>query len=208
MDRVSVVQVNTCGSVFHDSALTPCPENLILWCAALAMNVGQYHTVDNGDLSKTMKVILTINNDRTDTNVKFLSYFSTTFNQEVAPGDFVWPPFTEPDTVSAQRAPWRSMQIFSEYLDDESMLAKFEQIPDTSSLTTAVYQATTIENAAFGVKAGQKVEILLLQINSDIPTNLFVKSNVDRYSVPLADLATEIMNSEELVAQIFSFLAM
>jgi hypothetical protein len=100
------------------------------------------------------------------------------------------------------------MQIFSEYLDDKKMLAKFKLIPGTSSLTTAVYQATTsIDNAAFGVKEGQKVEILLLQINSDIPTNLFFKSNVERYSVPLANLASEIMNSKELVARIVSFLA-
>jgi hypothetical protein len=183
-------------------------ENPIICCTALAMNVGQYHTVDNGDLSKTMKVILTNNNFHTDTNVKFLSYFSTTFNQGVAPGEFVWPPSTEANATSAQKAPWRSMQIFSEYLDDKNMLAKFEPIPGTSSLTTAVYQATTIDNVAFGVKGGQKVEILLLQINSDIPTNLFFKSNVDRYSVPLANLASEIMNSEELVARIISFLAM
>lgn len=155
-----------------------------------------------------MKVILTNTKFHTDSNVKFLSYFSTYFNQGVAPGEFIWPPSTEANHSSAQKAPWRSMQIFTDYLDDESMLSQLQRIPETRGLTTAVFQATTINNVAFGVKAGQKVEILLLQINSDIPTLLFSKRSLDRYVVSLADLAQEIMGSKELVSRIKNFLAM
>jgi hypothetical protein len=147
---------------------------------ALALNIGKYHTVENGDLSKTMKVILTNNNFSRDSNVKFLSYFSAPFNQGARPGNFVWPPSTIPDFISAQNAAWRSMQIFEDYLDDATMFSRFVTIPGTQ-FTTAWYQTKTLENSAFGVKEGQKVEILLLQIDSDIPTALLTPSLLDRW---------------------------
>jgi hypothetical protein len=174
---------------------------------ALAGNIGQYHTIDKADLSKTLKVIVTNNNFHTDSNVRFLSYFSTSFNQGIAPGDFIWPPFTVAGGVSAQEAPRRSPQIFKEFLDDKGMLAKFEPIPNSNGLTSAVYQATTIQNSAFGVMEGQKIELLLLQTNSKIPTNLLTIRNVNRYSVALADIAFDIMNNKELVTRIQTFLA-
>jgi hypothetical protein len=174
---------------------------------ALAGNIGQYQTIDKGDLSKTLKVIVTNNNFHTDSNVRFLSYFSTTFNQGIAPGDFIWPPFTIAGGVSAQEAPRRSTQIFKEFLDDKGMLAKFEPIPNTNGLTSAIYRVTTIQNDAYGVMEGQKVELLLLQTNSKIPTNLLTLRNVNRYSVALADIAVDIMNSKELVSRIQAFLA-
>jgi hypothetical protein len=173
---------------------------------ALAGNIGQYHTIDKGDLGKTLKVIVTNNNFYTDSNVRFLSYFSTPFNQGIAPGDFIWPSFTIAGGVSAQEAPRRSTQIFNEFLDDKGMLAKFEPIPNSSGLTSARYQATTIQNDAYGVMQGQKVEILLLQTNSKIPTNLLTIRNVNRYSVALADMVVDIMNSKELVKRIQTFL--
>lgn len=152
-----------------------------------------------------MKVILTNHNFYRDTNVRFLSYFSTSFNQGVAPGDFIWAPGTVADSLSAQNAPWRSYQIFSDYLDDESMLDAFEEIPGTS-LTTAVYSVTTLENRAFGVKAGQKVEILLLQINSEIPTSVLLKSEIPAWTEAMAALVFDIASSQELVTRIASFL--
>jgi hypothetical protein len=176
---------------------------------ALAGNIGQYHTIDKGDLSKTMKVIVTNNKFEAASNVQFLSYFSTPFNQGIAPGDFIWPPSTVAGGflgVSAQEAPRRSTQIFKEFLDDKGMLAKFEPIPNSSGLTSARYQATTIHNDAFGVMEGQKVEILLLQTNSDITSNLLTIRNVKRYSAALADIAVDIMNSKELVSRIQAFL--
>jgi hypothetical protein len=151
-----------------------------------------------------MKVILTNNNFSRDSNVKFLSYFSAPFNQGVRPGDYVWPPATVPDFISAQNAPWRSMQIFEDYLDDASMLARFVPIPGTQ-LTTALYKTKTLENSAFGVKKGQNVEILLLQINSNIPTAILTPNAVDQWANPLADLAVTIMSSNELISRIITF---
>jgi hypothetical protein len=177
---------------------------------ALAGNIGQYHTIDKGDLSKTLKVILTHNKFQAASNVVFLSYFSAPFNQGIAPGEIIWPPSIISGGilgVSAQEAPRRSTQIFKEFLDDKGLLAKFEPIPGTNGLTSAIYQATTIQNDAFGVMEGQKVEILLLQTNSKIPSNLSTIRDVTRYSVALADMAVDIMNSNELVSRIQAFLA-
>jgi hypothetical protein len=55
-------------------------------------------------------------------------------------------------------------KFFEEELNDTTMLDAFRPIEGTN-FTTAVYYATTIDNPAFGVKAGQQVQILLLQIN-------------------------------------------
>jgi len=151
-----------------------------------------------------MKVILTNHNNILDTDVKFLSYWQTSFNEGIQPGDFIWAPGTTP-TLSAQNAPWRSPQIFSEYLDDESILAATETIPGTN-LTSAVFAATTLENKAFGVKAGQRVEIILFQINSNLPTFLLAKSSLEIQAQEFAALVSDIATSDELVDRISAFL--
>ena len=107
--------------------------------------------------------------------------------------------------MSAENAPWRSPQIFREYLDDESLLSAVQEIPGIN-VTTARYSATTLENRAFGVKAGQKVEILLLQINSNISTFLVLKSEILLQKQNVADLASGIASSDVLVSRILDFL--
>ena len=67
-----------------------------------------------------------------------------------------------------------------------------------SNLTIAVYNATTIDNPAFGVKAGQRVQILLLRINSNIPTTLIGPALTKTYQEPMASLAHEIASSDVL----------
>jgi hypothetical protein len=164
----------------------------------VAMNIGQYQTVDNGDLSRYMKIIFTNHNYFADSNVKFLSYFETPFNKDVAPGEFIW-------ADGPQATPWRSPQIFEEELDDSTMLDAFRPIEGTN-FTTAVYYATTIDNPAFGVKAGQQVQILLLQINSDIPVFIFGPEETVQFTTPMADMAESIAGSTELQNRILEFL--
>jgi hypothetical protein len=125
------------------------------------LNIGQYQTLQNGDLSKTIKLILTPPNSYGDNNppIYLMSNFQTIFNQGIKPGDFYWP---------SERliVPMSSPQIFSEYLDlelYEAMLEPVMDIQDGSLLRTARIQTTTIENPTFLVKGGQKVDILLLQ---------------------------------------------
>ena len=85
------------------------------------------------------------------------------------------------------------------------MLAAFVPIEGTN-LTTAIYSLTTIDNEAFGVQAGQSVELLLLQINSGIPTNLLFLSAVEQWSEPLGEMAQTIADSVELRSRIQALL--
>jgi hypothetical protein len=172
--------------------------------SSVAMNIGQYQSIDVGDLTVPIKLIVTNNNFYADSNVRFLAYFNTTFNQEAEPGAFDWAP--PAGSGVAQPTPWRSMRIFAEYLDDASMLAAFEPIEDTN-LTTAVYTATTIDNPAFGIKAGQTVEILLLQINSNIPTAIIGLTATTLLTQPLAEMASTISSNKVLVQRITNFLS-
>lgn len=156
-------------------------------------------------MSKRLKIILTNNNSVDDTSVKILSYFSAPFNQDSAPGEFVWAPHTTLSYRSHQETPWRSPQIFADRMDDGKLRAAFEPIAGTT-LTTAVYTVTTIDNPAFGVKAGQQVEIMMLQINTEVEVNFLFRTYLDRDQAALAELARTIAGSDELVSRIQNFL--
>jgi len=98
----------------------------------------------------------------------------------------------------------RSPQIFQEYLDTEGIDALVEPIAN-SNLTTARLEGTTIDNPSFGVSAGQKVEILLLNLNEDITTLVVGKGKVEEYTQPLADMTKHIASNQELVERVRSF---
>eukprot|EP00567_Pseudictyota_dubia_P003330 CAMPEP_0197434436 /NCGR_PEP_ID=MMETSP1175-20131217/2164_1 /TAXON_ID=1003142 /ORGANISM="Triceratium dubium, Strain CCMP147" /LENGTH=579 /DNA_ID=CAMNT_0042963153 /DNA_START=73 /DNA_END=1812 /DNA_ORIENTATION=+ len=170
----------------------------------VALNVGQLHSVDNGNLNETMKLIVTSNNYYTDTDVNVLMYFDTNFNEDVAPGDFIWAPATGAVDV-ARPVPFRSPQVFETYLN-ETMLENLEEEVPGTNLTTAVIEAVTTENAAFGIKKGQKVEILLLKINSNIPTTIIGKYDTNKYITPLSELAETISSSGALLDRVNDFL--
>jgi hypothetical protein len=167
----------------------------------LAQTIGQYQ--NGGDLSKTLKIILTNHNYYADENSRFLGYFSTSFNEGIAPGDFIWPPGLSAGL--GETNPSRSKQIFMEFLDDASMLDAFVPIPGTN-LTSAVYKVTTVENPVFQVKSGQDVEILLLQINSNIPTYVTNKNNTALLTPLFGDLVKTIAQSDVLLERISAFL--
>lgn len=156
-----------------------------------------------GDMQKKLKVVLTDQNYYQDTNAKFLSYFQTSFNEGVSPGKFVWAPPTSPSS-NAQSTPWRSPQIFNDYLD-ESMIKNSKKHIVGTNITYVHVNATTIENKAFGVLPGQSVDILLLQINSDIPTTIIGSELTEKYMAPLAELAETIAGSEELLSVVNDF---
>jgi hypothetical protein len=169
----------------------------------MAMNIGQYQTVDNGDLNKTLKIIVAHNNAWDEDDIRFTSYFNTTYNEGVEPGEFNWAPGI--NSAEYRSIPWRSFQIFDQYLDDEMIDEASVPIAGTN-LTTAVFEATTIENIAFSVKSGQTVQMLLLQTNSNIEVSLFLHSDILSNAEMLGQLALDIMTSAELVARIEDFL--
>ena len=170
---------------------------------SVAMNIGQYQTIDRGDRTRTLKLIVTDHKLVNETNVKLLSYFATNFTANVKPGEFLWQPSTGQDGL-AEATPVLSPQIFSEYWDETTMSQQFRTLEGTN-VTYAILKATTIDNPAFGVVSGQSVELLVLATNSNIPT-LLVGTNLTRaYSAPLANLAESISSSASLVSLLRSF---
>jgi hypothetical protein len=173
--------------------------------SGLAQHIGQHHTIDKGDKTKTLKVIKTFTYFLTDKDPKFLSYFNTTFNQGVEPGDFIWIFGTVEDQV-VEPNPYRSMQIFEEYLDQETLSAIRIPIPGVN-VSTARMVATTIDNPAAGVQAGQKVDMLLLFFYGSVPTQLFGTALIDKWKDLLGETARSIAASTELLGTIQDFLS-
>ena len=201
-----------CSSATFTRDINGCTIVLDTTIIALAGNIAQYQKNPDHSLNATIKVILTNHNYYEDTNMKFLSYFNTTFTKDIEPGDFVWPPTAYGNSSflalgGGNFHPWRSMQIFTDYMDDTLMLSKFVRIPDTN-LTTAIYEVTTIDNPAHGVTGGQRVQVLLLQLNSNIPTNLFVPRSIEKSTLAWANMANEIMTSTVLTDRIKAFINM
>ena len=185
---------NACG--IHDTMLS---DGGISDGISLGLHIGQYHSIDKGDKSKVLKVIISISNNWLDNDSKLLAYFKTTFNQGVEPGGFLWGPgFRE--ALAAQINPWRSPQIFENYLDQETLLEMRTPIPN-SPVSTVRMTATTIRNPAYHVQAGQTVDLLLLFLtNSTIGIN-------DSNKVPLAELARGIAASDELLERVVDFVS-
>jgi len=170
----------------------------------LVINVAQHqklkqNPLDNLQDEGPLKVIITNTNEVWDNEfnrVQFLQYFSSYFNQGVAPGDFLWAP--------TYFIPYRSPQIFEEYLDADGLDALLEPI-ENSNGTTAILRGTTVDNPAFGIVAGQSVEILLLNANANITTYVMGAVVIEELTQPLADMAKHIAASEELVNRVKEF---
>lgn len=173
--------------------------------AGFVQNIAEYQR--DGDLNKTLKIIYTYNNLLEEADNRFLGYFRTTFNQNVGPGDFVWVPGILAGTDQVRQTPWRSMQVFSDFLDDD-LTDSARRTVTNRNFTYAVYNATTIDNAAYGVKAGQKVQILELRVNGNIPTVLISTNAVRSQTIPLAEAAVGIMSSAELLDVVKTFVGM
>jgi hypothetical protein len=187
---------NKCGDVdgrFIDGYYTDSPT--------LALNIGQYQTREGGDLAKTLRVIVTNNNNYLYGPEPVLAYFNTSFNTNVSPGEFFWPS----PSVWCFPIGILSPQIFEETLEMSDIDAVTESISGLN-VTTAVLNGTTIDNPAFKTKAGQKVEILFISLNSFIPTDIIGVTEIEEYIQPLADMAKSISENQELVDRVSSFM--
>jgi len=176
---------------------------------ALVINVGHYQQkrrigpFSNATVNEnsSLKIILTNCNDQWDTvfnRAQLLQYFSTYFNQGVVPGEYLWAP--------TYYTPFRSPQIFEEYLDEDGLDALLEPI-EGSNMTTARLTGTTVDNPSFGVVAGLAVEILLINLNEDITTLVIGEELVATLTQPLADMARHIAASQTLVERVRAFVA-
>lgn len=167
----------------------------------LALNIGLHQMSTNGNLTKTLKVILCNNNVLGGLPIEELAYFNTTFNQGVEPGAFIWP------TLQDQHLdlPLYSPQIFDSYLDLD-MLNNITEPIEGINVTTALIKTTTIDNPAFHTRAGQPVEILLVSSNSAIPTAIAGKTQIEQWKVPLAEMARDITASQVLLSRVKAFM--
>lgn len=168
--------------------------------AGLALSIGHYHR-SGGDTDRTLKVILTNTNQLSpddEFSSPVLAYFSNPSNRNVAPGGYLWP---------RGALPMPSPQIFGGALDAATLQGLLAPVVGTT-LTTTVLRATTVENRAYHVAAGQPVEILLVHLNADVPTALVGAGAVDAYAAPLADMAGAIAASGELRRRVEAFAAL
>lgn len=118
------------------------------------------------------------------------------FNEGVSPGEFLFAP--------GYWAPYRSPQIFSDYIDEAGLDTKLKPIPD-SNITTALLQGTTVNNSAFGIVEGLNVEMLLINLNENITTFVIGKSAIDKFTQPLADMTTHIATNDVLIQRVRDF---
>jgi hypothetical protein len=79
-------------------------------------------------------------------------------------------------------------------------------VPGTNHTTLAL-KGTTIENFAYGVVAGQAVELFVILIANDnsIPDVLIGSDRIERHSASVADLAFEIASNQALVERVRGF---
>jgi hypothetical protein len=182
---------------------------------ALVINVAHYQRRNKNDNnnstsnsssntttgSTTLKVIITNTNDVWNTTfnrAQLLHYFSTYFNQNVQPGEFLLTP--------GFWTPYRSPQIFAEYMDEGTLDATLSTIPN-SNMTTSLLVGTTINNPAFGIRPGLVVEILLLNLNIDIPTTLVGSQAIKKYTEPLVNMTSHVASNEVLLQRVRDFVA-
>ncbi|KAL9188219.1 hypothetical protein ACHAXT_006597 [Thalassiosira profunda] len=169
---------------------------------ALVANVAHYQKQNRDattSASGPLKVIVTNCNEVWNTTynrAQILNYFSSYFNEGVSPGGFLWAP--------GYWAPYRSPQIFRDYLDEESLDALLEPIPE-SNITTALLRGTTVDNPSFGVTLGLSVEMLLINLNEEITTFVIGEEAIENYTEPLAEMTSHIATNEVLIQRVRDF---
>lgn len=127
---------------------------------------------------------------------QFLQYFSTDFNQDILPGDYVWMP--------SSQNPRRSPQFLGDALTKDDFLAAMQPIAG-SNMSTAIFKGTTLDNPAFGIAAGQRFEVLLLNLNEPITTSIVGPTVINETMVPLAEMARQIAANQELLRRVQDF---
>jgi hypothetical protein len=192
-----------CGGqdgMFADGAYTDGP--------GLALSIGEYQSLEANDLSKTLKVLLVDSTSASPTTSfsdpsglgSWMNYFATEQNRGMAPGGYLWP--------RGSRVPVRSPQIFQEFLGLDNATRLVDPVPGTN-YSTLIVAGTTIENSAYGVLAGQAVEMFVVLLtargSSPVPDVLIGSDLIDRYAGDVADLAYGIAGSQPLLERVRDF---
>ena len=185
---------NSCGSSdsrFIDGGFSDDP--------ALAYNIANYQQKHDDWNSTTLKIVVTNTNYA---NMKqsipvILGYFNTMFNQDVQPGEFIW--------AAEEVAPWPSPQVFENYLDD-SILSNISNPVNGTNMTTMHFTGLqTVDNPMYGVKGGQQVEMLWININSDVSTLIVGPDLIELKSPEVAELAFNVASNGIISERVFDF---
>ena len=174
---------------------------------SLALNIGQYQSQNSDNIftnglthqgeEEPLKVILTDINQFSDDDQALLPYFNSPINEGIAPGEYMWP--------ADLFLPLMSPQVFALNMDSASLAGITKPIPG-SNITVARILTTTVDNPWFHVKAGQRVDLLILRTNSNIPTaGILGKEAIQAFKGPLAEMAQGIAASAELLNVIQEF---
>ena len=174
---------------------------------SLALNIGQYQSQNSDNIftntwarqgeEEPLKVILTDTNQFSDDDQALLPYFNSPINKGIAPGEYMWP--------ADLFLPLMSPQIFDFKLDSASLTRITKPIPGSNVTVTRVL-ATTVDNPRFHVKAGQRVDLLILRLNSNISTSVIGTEAIQALKGPLAEMAQGIAASAELLNAIKEFM--
>jgi hypothetical protein len=144
---------------------------------------------------------------------RYLSYFKTSFNENIEPGAFFWPEGNaELNVIRPYVLPIQSPQIFKEHLNQTIPANYTREIIGDLGITTAILPpSTTIANPAFKTKAGQKVQILLITFGgkrTELPIVVIGFDQVKNLKQPFADLAFAILDSALLLNEVEEFMDM
>lgn len=166
---------------------------------AFTMNIADYQQSSAGS-GKTLKIILTAPNNAVDNDDGFLVYFDSPVNTGVKPGQWIW---------TNSYNPIRSVQVFEDKLDNDK-LEKITLPVKNSNITTAIIEATTVDNPSYGIKSGQKVQVLYIRTNSNnIPTILIEEQDIKKWTPEIGSMVDDItmVANEELIKRINEFLS-
>lgn len=170
---------------------------------ALAQTIGMHQKKQRlsvGTKNK-LKIVLTHHKWAGRTNVRVLELFSTDFNKDVKPGDFVWPPGLSTQFI-AEETPRFSKQVFSNEYSEETLAAATKSLApqtNTSGLTYALLaDLTTVDNPVFGVEGGWEVDILLLQANTPLVNSYRTVDGVKSAVSGFAALAKDVASNDKL----------
>jgi hypothetical protein len=185
-------QTKNCG--IHDALFS---HANIIDQGSLGLTLGQHHAIDKADQSKTLKIIYTVHTFLNGGS--FLLYFNTTDNKGIPPGGYIWPNQSNGETTPS---PWASMQIFENFLDQAMLDSMLVRVPNTF-VRTARMALTTVANPKLHVDAGQKVDMLVLVISSDLPLIPVPVGPID--GTFSAEVSRSTAASAELVAIVKEF---
>jgi hypothetical protein len=150
--------------------------------------------------SNPIKLIITNQNIYSQNLSDILYYFNYAGNKDKS---FIWQ-VGRYDETRSQGNPQMSKQIFEDEMTEE--LLKGEPVEGTNLTMAVLPVATTIDNEAFSVKAGQQVSVAVINLNSNIPSTIMTESLIQEWTPALVSLAETIASSQDLADKVAAFI--